>query len=221
MNIYIKYNCTNLKITTLEVWFIKIVKLGDISSITTGQVIKRKEARPGDVDAIQYRILTLKSFDEDGYLVKEELDSFKASEKIESKYITSKGDIVVRLSMPFTTITIDKESEGILIPSLFVVIRINSNDILPSYLTLYLNSNKMKKQYIREARGSAIQILKTSAFKEFEIMIPDMSIQEQAVTLNELMMREKRLLQLLIKENNKRNQIILEKMIAGGLNHGD
>jgi restriction endonuclease S subunit len=203
------------------VWFIKIVKLGDISSITTGQVIKRKEARPGDVDAIQYRILTLKSFDEDGYLVKEELDSFKASEKIESKYITSKGDIVVRLSMPFTTITIDEESEGILIPSLFVVIRINCNDILPSYLSLYLNSNKMKKQYIREARGSAIQILKTSAFKEFEIMIPDMSIQEQAVTLNELMMREKRLLQLLIKENNKRNQIILEKMITGGLNHGD
>lgn len=202
-------------------WFIKIVKLGDISSITTGQVIKRKEARPGDVDAIQYRILTLKSFNEDGYLVKEELDSFKASEKIESKYITSKGDIVVRLSMPFTTITIDKESEGILIPSLFVAIRVNCNDILPSYLSLYLNSNKMKKQYIREARGSAIQILKTSAFKEFEIMIPDMSIQEQAVTLNELMMREKRLLQLLIKENNKRNQIILEKMIAGGLNHGD
>ncbi len=202
-------------------WFIKIVKLGDISSITTGQVIKRKEARPGDVDAIQYRILTLKSFDEDGFLVKEEIDSFKASEEIESKYITSKGDIVVRLSMPFTSITIDEESEGILIPSLFVAIRVNCNDILPSYLSLYLNSNKMKKQYIREARGSAIQILKTSAFKEFEIMIPDMSIQEQAVTLNELMMREKRLLQLLIKENNKRNQIILEKMITGGLNHGD
>lgn len=202
-------------------WFIKIVKLGDISSITTGQVIKRKEARPGDVDAIQYRILTLKSFDEDGFLVKEEIDSFKASEEIESKYITSKGDIVVRLSMPFTTITIDKESEGILIPSLFVAIRVNCNDILPSYLSLYLNSNKMKKQYIKEARGSAIQILKTSAFKEFEIMIPDMSIQEQAVTLNELLMREKRLLQLLIKENNKRNQIILENMITGGLNHGD
>ena len=202
-------------------WFIKIVKLGDISSITTGQVIKRKEARPGDMDAIQYRILTLKSFDEDGFLVKEELDTFKAFEEIESKYITSKGDIVVRLSMPFTTITIDKESEGILIPSLFVAIRVNCNDILPSYLSLYLNSNKMKKQYIKEARGSAIQILKTSAFKEFEIMIPDMSIQEQAVTLNELMMREKRLLQLLIKENNKRNQIILENMITGGLNHGD
>ncbi len=202
-------------------WFIKIVKLGDISSITTGQVIKRKEAPPGDVDAIQYRILTLKSFDEDGYLVKEELDSFKASEEIESKYITSKGDIVVRLSMPFTSITIDEASEGILIPSLFVVIRINSNDILPSYLSLYLNSNKMKKQYMREARGTAIQILKTSAFKEFEIMIPDMSIQEQAVTLNELMVREKRLLQLLIEENNKRNQIILEKIFTGGLNHGD
>lgn len=202
-------------------WFIKIVKLGDISSITTGQVIKRKEARPGDVDAIQYRILTLKSFDEDGFLVKEELDSFKASEEIESKYITSKGDIVVRLSMPFTSITIDEESEGILIPSLFVAIRVNCKDILPSYLSLYLNSNKMKKQYIKEARGSAIQILKTSAFKEFEIMIPDMSTQEQSVTLNEVMMREKRLLQLLIKENNKRNQIILEKMITGGLNHGD
>ena len=171
-------------------WFIKIVKLGDISSITTGQVIKRKEARPGDVDAIQYRILTLKSFDEDGFLVKEEIDSFKASEEIESKYITSKGDIVVRLSMPFTSITIDEESEGILIPSLFVAIRVNCNDILPSYLSLYLNSNKMKKQYIKEARGSAIQILKTSAFKEFEIMIPDMSIQEQAVTLNELLMGE-------------------------------
>jgi restriction endonuclease S subunit len=203
------------------VWFIKIVKLGDISSITTGQVIKRKEAPPGDVDAIQYRILTLKSFDEDGFLVKEEIDSFKASEEIESKYITSKGDIVVRLSMPFTSITIDEESEGILIPSLFVAIRVNCNDILPSYLSLYLNSNKMKKQYIREARGSAIQILKTSAFKEFEIKIPDMRTQEQAVTLNELMMREKRLLQLLIEENNKRNQIILEKMITGGLNHGD
>lgn len=74
---------------------------------------------------------------------------------------------------------------------------------------------------MREARGTAIQILKTSAFKEFEIMLPDMSMQEQTVALNELMMREKRLLQLLIKENNKRNQIILENMITGGLNHGD
>ena len=59
------------------------------------------------MDAIQYRILTLKSFDEDGFLVKEEIDSFKASEEIESKYITSKGDIVVYESTVYPGVTED------------------------------------------------------------------------------------------------------------------
>ncbi len=69
-------------------WFIKIVKLGDISSITTGQVIKRKEARPGDMDAIQYRILTLKSFDEDGFLEKKDFDTANLSRKSKIKQNT-------------------------------------------------------------------------------------------------------------------------------------
>ena len=184
-------------------------------------MVKRKEARMDEVNIIQYQMLTLKSFDVKGHLIKEELDMFNAREEIDSKYLTKQGDVIVRLSTPFTAVVIDEESEGLLVPSLFVIIRLYPDGILPSYMSIYLNSDKMKKIYNKESRGSTVQILKTSAFKEFEILVQDSMIQEKIVLLSQLMLREKRLLQSLIEENDKRNQLILEKMIIGGQKHGN
>ncbi len=193
-----------------------MVKLGEVASIITGQMVKRKEAVPGDVSYYNYRMLTLKSFDPDGYLIEENLDVFNSVEEIDKKYITQEGDVIVRLSSPYTSIVIDKGSTGLLIPSLFAIIRSQDQEILPEYIGVYLNSECMKKSYAKETSGSAIQIVKTSAFKEFEINIPNLAIQEKVIMLNRLMIKEKKLLYELVEQSELRNAAALTKILCGG-----
>ncbi|MEL7654555.1 MAG: restriction endonuclease subunit S [Bacillota bacterium] len=196
------------------------MKLGELANITTGQMVKRKEAIPGEISCREYRMLTLKSFDAGGYLIEEKLDVFHSAEEIDEKYITQEGDVIVRLSSPYTSVTIDKQSVGLLIPSLFVVIRRKNRKILPEYISVYLNSECMKKTYAKETSGSAIQIIKTSAFKEFELNIPDLRTQEKVVALNQLMLKEKKLLRELIEQIELKNAAVLTNILCGGRDNG-
>lgn len=197
---------------------IKNIKLGDISDITTGLVVRRKEATPGNELHSEYKILTLKSFDQNGWLIEENLENFKSSEKIDFKYLTIAGDVIVRMSSPYTAVPIDKNLENIVVPSLFVIIRVTNKYILPEYVSLYLNSDEIKKQYSKEARGSIIQIVKTSSYKNFEIPFLELNIQDKVVELNHLMKKEKILLLKLMQQKDLLNNSIMTKILNGGFN---
>ncbi len=184
------------------------------ASISTGLVVKRKQAMNLiEVDK-RYQMLTLKSFESSGWLNHHELEVFESNEVLNEKYLTQKGDVVVRLSYPNTAIAISENDVGLLIPSLFAVIRLNSDEILPEYLSVYLNSEHMKKEYSKSLIGSAVQIIKTSLLKEVEIKIPELDRQCKIVEINRLMMREKILLQDLIKEKTKMYNMIMNEMIV-------
>jgi len=111
-------------------------KLGDVASITTGLVVKRKVIPPGEEPHSIYSMLTLRSFDQDGWLNEDGFDVFRSIEEIDSKYLTREGDVIIRLSAPNTAIAIDKLHENILVPSLFVLIRISERGILSEYISL-------------------------------------------------------------------------------------
>ena len=98
------------------------LKLDDIATISTGVVVSRKKADFSPVKT--YKMLTLKSFEESGWINKKELDKFDSSEVLSEQYLTQNGDVVIRLSSPNTTIYIEQEESGLVITSLFAVISI-------------------------------------------------------------------------------------------------
>ncbi|MBY6932178.1 restriction endonuclease subunit S [Clostridium botulinum] len=191
--------------------YIEYVKLGNISDdITTGMVISRKKSKDGI--GYPYKIFTLKSFNENGYLKKEYLDEFISIEKLDNKQISQEGDIIVRLSYPNTAIYVTKELEGILVPSLFVIIRININHVLNNYVQIYLNSDDVKKQLMPDTIGSTISIVKTSSFKEIRLPIYPLEYQMKIIDMNKFILMEKELLNQLIEEKTMYHKGIMRKL---------
>ena len=186
------------------------MKLSKIADISSGLVLARKKSSTSK--GFAYELLTLKSFDENGYIEDDFLDDFISEEKIKEQYLTKEGDIVVRLSAPNTAVYITKKQEGIIIPSLFVIIRSNSSSIISQFLQIYLNSEKCKRQLAADTIGSVLSIVKTSSFKEIDIPKYTMDKQKNIINLNELVVKEKRLLNQLLNEKEKYHKAIMSKM---------
>ncbi|SHK33037.1 restriction endonuclease subunit S [Tepidibacter formicigenes] len=175
------------------------MRLCQIADIRTGLVVARKKATSSP--AKKYKMLTLKSFEDYGYINMNELEEFESTEKLSPQYITQIGDVIMRLSYPYTAVYIDKSNKGILIPSLFNVIRLqDEKTIKGEFLALYLNSDHMKKLISRYSIGSAISIIKTSFIKDIKIENIPLDKQEKLVQINKLHLKEVTLLTDLIKE---------------------
>lgn len=191
---------------------IKKVKLCNLATISSGLVVKRKQAFNEGAVLKRYRMLTLKSFEQRGLLNKNEFEDFESNEILNNKYLTKKGDVIIRLSYPYTAITISDNEEGILIPSLFAIVRLNNDIILPGYLSIFLNSEHMKKLYSKSSIGSKIQIIKTSMLKEIDVKIHNIERQQKIVEFNKLALREIKLLEQLYIEKAKLHNVSINKM---------
>ena len=79
--------------------------LGELASVRSGLVLARKESR--EPTPYCYNLLTLRSIHPDGSIAQEDLSVFHASEPLKAEYLTQPGDIIVRLTTPYTAILID------------------------------------------------------------------------------------------------------------------
>jgi restriction endonuclease S subunit len=189
---------------------IKHVNLGSVANITTGLVVSRKKSV--DENGYKYKMLSLRSFNENGYIEFDYLDEFISTEKLPQHQLTQKGDVVVRLSYPNTAVYISEKEEGFVITSLFVVIRAQDNFIMPEYIKYYLNSEKAKRQLLGDIIGSAIAIVKISSIKEFSLPVYTMDYQEKVISISNMMMKEKDILKRLTREKEKLHKAITSKL---------
>lgn len=149
------------------------MKLKEIASVRSGLVLSRKQCDNTEDSIYKYKQLNLRSIISTGYIDLSELDDYSASEKLKWEYLTHKGDLIIRLSNPYTAILIDDFEKGLVIPSHFVIIRANLEHILPEYLFWLLNTDKIKKNIIQNNSSNMIGAIKPSFFSELEIdMLP-------------------------------------------------
>lgn len=189
------------------------MKLKKIAKINTGLVLNRKKAKSKENIAMKYKLITLKSISQIGIIDKNELDKFNSNEILSENYITKFNDVVIRLSEPNTAVFIDKELEGLLIPSQFCLIRVKSDKINPKFLSWYLNSNYVKKEIQKSLIGSAIAIIKTSFLNDLEIRNISLEKQNKIVEINDLKIKEEKLTKKLIEEKNKLYNGLIKKII--------
>lgn len=189
------------------------MKIGDIATIDPGLVTTRKKASiQFEIDTV-YKVLTLNAVDEYGTIDGDQLSDFESVEELSEQYFTKEGDVLVRLNEPFTAIYIEKKDEEILIPSYFVKLKINSKDFKPGYVAWYLNSEKVKREFLRSQSGTMLPSINQRVIREIVVPIKTLVEQEDILNLYKLYKREVELMKILIEQRAKLFNGITEKLL--------
>lgn len=193
------------------------MKLGNIATVRSGLVLSRKRGKQSS--GIGYPLLTLRALQPSGFIDVTELDNFWASEVLAPEYVSQIGDIVVRLTAPYTAVLIDNKTQGIVISSNFVIIKADKTKILPEYLYWLLNTQKVKLSIYERATSNMLGAVKTRYFSEFKIYPIDLDAQKKVAEVNRLAKREAFLLRRLAEEKEKYYTAVIDKMQKEVRNH--
>lgn len=185
------------------------MRLGDAAEVRSGLVLARKSSRTPTPHC--YPLLNLRSIKDDGYIDLEDLDIFHATEALQSDYISQVGDIVIRLSAPYTAVLIDGETAGMVVSSNFAIVRADRQQIIPSYLYWLLNTPKVKKRIYENTTSNMLAAIKPMFFSDFNIVPLPLEKQRIIGEMNLLRRRETALLRKLADERNRYTALLIDK----------
>lgn len=177
------------------------MKLGNIATVRSGLVLSRKHAR--NSQGIRYLLMNLRSINTDGYIDVEQLDVFDSTETLSEDYLSRVGDVIVRLSVPYTAVLIDETTAGMVVSSNFVIIRANSKELLPAYLFWLLNTKKVKRSIYENSGSNMLGSINAKYFVDLDI--PQLPIVKQRIIadMHELALKEIMLLKRLSEEKQR------------------
>ena len=185
------------------------MKLGNIATVRSGLVLSRKQARePSD---IRYPLLNLRSINPGGYIEADQLDVFVAAEYLSPEYLSQIGDVIVRLTAPYTAILIDKVTAGMVISSNFVIIRADRRELLPEYLFWLINTPKIKRSIYENTSSNMLGAIKAKYFSDFEVPSLPIAKQQQIAVMNELALKETKLLRQLADEKERYYSLLIDR----------
>lgn len=177
--------------------------LSACAEIRSGLLLSRKMAKTENKSVKTYKQLTLKSINSNGTIDKTLLESFFSNEILSPSYLTHKGDVVVRLTEPYTAVCINEEMENLVIPSHFIAIRPNEKILDPDYLAWLLNNDSTKMQLKKKESGIALSLIKRSNYEELIIETIPLDKQQIIAEINKSAIRESELLIKLAEEKIK------------------
>jgi Restriction endonuclease S subunits len=186
------------------------MKLRSIALVRTGLVLSRKEARSSD-STYEYRQLNLKSVDDTGTINIDDTVPYCTSEELPPNYLTQVGDIIVKTSEPYTAAYITDEYSGLVIPSHYVVVRVDDAKAIPQYIAWYLNKDRIKKAFRMSCTGTLKQI-KPTTIAETEVNLPTLERQQKVVELNNISQREIKLLKRLLEQKEAYYKALINKV---------
>lgn len=177
--------------------------LKDIASLKTG--VFAQTTQRGQVVYLQS-----KHFDESGELIETLYPDLVSDSRIH-KHLLKKGDILFAAK---GTKNFAAWYENVTVPAVastsFFVIRLNKYDVLPGYLTWFLNHPSTQDLLKRHARGTSIASISKSVLSELVIPIPNIQKQELVLKIFNLRNRERNLKQQIenLRENEIQNLLI-------------
>lgn len=185
------------------------LKLGDYAKIRTGLVLSRKEAAT-EATAHQYMALTLKALAESGMIDHEATEPYSAATALKREYFTHTGDVLLRLSAPYTAVLVTKYDENLLVSSHFTIIRVNQNHLDPYYLHWWLTQSR-KRFYKAASGGTMMGTISAGYVGELEITLPPIAEQKNIGSLIQLAYREQQLLSQLAEQK----KLLIDSTLRG------
>lgn len=173
--------------------------LQNIAQIQTG--VFAKTVAKGDVVYLQP-----KYYDDDGMLTTKVVPDLN-SMGISDNHILRSGDILfaAKGNRNFATCFMDRELKAAASTSFFVI-RIHDTNVLPEFLTWYVNHPRTMTHLKAFARGSSIPSISKDVLNDLEIRIPRMDKQKLISKIDELRSKEKRMLMGLLSLRQTLNE---------------
>ena len=192
------------------------MRLDEVATVRTGAVTGRKKAEEGMRSSFRYKMLNLKCIAAEGYIDLAFAEEYQAKEKLKPELFAQEGDVLIRLSFPYTSVLIDDNSCGLVVPSHFAIIRANRKEVLPEYILWFLRRESTYQQILQNSSGStAFGTIRSGFIGSLNIRIFPKEKQKALGQLLLLSNKEQELLYRLAKEkavfNKETLNIIYDK----------
>lgn len=185
------------------------MKLGNIATVRSGLVLSRKQARKAS--DIRYPLLNLRSINSGGYIDVEQLDVFTATEYLSPEYLSQVGDVIIRLSTPYTAVLIDEATAGMVVSSNFVIIRTDHMELLSEYLYWLINTPKVKRSIYENTSSNMLGAIKAKYFSDFEVPSLPIAKQQLIADMNALALKETMLMRQLADEKERYYGLLIDR----------
>lgn len=187
-----------------------IKKLKDIATTITG--LYKKADPVGNTFYLQGR-----QFNQQGFLNKDSImtKDIWVDSNLERHLLKDKDILFVAKGERNRACLYREEYGRAVASSLFFVIRVTTDALLPEYLHWFLNSNTAQIRIETFSMGSRIPSISKKSLQELEIQIPTMETQKRILELNQLWQNEKNLTHELINQKEIYYQNLLFKISKG------
>ena len=187
--------------------------IGEIAVVRTGLVTVREKKKISSSQTCEYRVLNLKCIADEGYINKKHIEMDEYPVGLKDDYLTSMGDILVRLSAPYTAVLIDQQDLcGIVVPSHFAIIRVDSRYAVPEYMFWSLRRDKNRITMMQNSSGStAFGTISSGLIASLPITLLSLHEQQIIGDLLRLSEREQELLNKLAEEKKTYSTLLLNQ----------
>ena len=188
--------------------------IGEIAVIRTGLVTVRKKKDTASLQTCEYRLLNLKCIENEGYINEAYIETEELPVGLKQEYMTQMGDILVRLSAPYTAVLIDDiDLCGIVVPSHFAIIRVDKGKVLPEYVLWSLRREKNRMTIIQNSSGStAFGTIGSGLIASLPITLLPIQKQKNIGNILLLSEREQILLKKLAEEKKTYSTLLLDQI---------
>lgn len=183
---------------------IQRVKIKDVATFSFG-------FHTSDIEKQGVMYLQARNFNEDGQFLNN-VDNFISKDKTKEDHILKEGDILfVGKGMRFFAHCYKDEMGDAVASSIFYVIKVKQELVLPDYLTCVLNHSKSHNYFNSIGAGSSIPSIRKNELADYEINLPTLEMQSKVVEIYNLHQHQMKLLdQLKEKKQIRFNQLINE-----------
>lgn len=190
----------NLKISTMKI--INRVKLDEISKLSFGQHIKS----PSN-NGIQF--LQVKNFSEEGLFLNN-VQNFVKVEDIKPNILLEQNDVIfVSKGYKFFAYRYDESIGKAIASSVFYVIRVNQDLVIPDYLVCILNQPKSIAYFMGASAGSSIPSIRKKELLDFEIPVPSLEQQREIAEFYSNHLKQQKILTKL----KERKQVLFNEIV--------
>ncbi|GJM35123.1 MAG: hypothetical protein DHS20C18_41240 [Saprospiraceae bacterium] len=121
-----------------------------------------------------------------------------------AKHLLVHNDLLLIAKGKYNQLCIYKEDFGPAVASsVFFVIRLQSEKILPEFLMWYFNSRRIQLKLTRKNKGTSIPSIAKSVVTEMEIPVPELATQQKILDIHQLWSREQQLARQLLQEKEQ------------------
>ena len=194
--------------------------LQDILTIHTGRSI-RGRIEPVSKKEGSFKLLQMKDIDASFGAIKEDLVYIKNHGKKSPDFLEKDNIVFVgrgfRGSRLFSAVHISKNLDNTVAAPQLLVLKLKhekKNEILPAYISWYINSRYAQNYFHKEAVGtSAIINISKASLEKLKIQLPTLERQKLIVKMYDLFLKEKQITKQIMEKKNKLiDQILIDAL---------